>query len=133
NYTVINPGGGVLEPFEFGTSQKVAGPVNTMDPFSNEPLLSRGAPIQEINCRIPPYSKTSRCYQYSGPVYINYTSDEIPEIEISVSLSGRNEWWELVGWTSNEYSDRILLTLKNGEKGWIQATGNLQTGNGYYY
>jgi hypothetical protein len=76
--------------------------------------------------RIPP--KTQR---YESFIYADYTASPDANVEICVTLEGRNEWWK-GGWTSNSYRDSICTTVTGEKHGWIPVTGELMEGEGRY-
>jgi len=120
----------VLRPVELGVRRTIATAINTRDPFGSEPLLEPKEDIRETGA-VTPVTRTARSFAYASPVYLDYRSDKPAKIEISVSVLGSNEWWEL-GWSSNSYTDRIFASLPDGGRGWVRAEGFLVTGNGRY-
>jgi len=120
----------VLRPVEFGIRDTITTTINTRDPFGTEPLLYPKENLHETICDNP-VTETARCFTCTSPVYIDYRSAEPADIEISVSLYAGNEWWE-PGWSGNSYTDRIIATLQDDEKGWVKAEGTIVTGNGRY-
>jgi hypothetical protein len=131
NGTGCSPDTPILRPVMFESRNMINRTIDTTNPAGKEPLLYREKIMVPAPCRYP-MTGSSRCTDYQSPVYIGYAGNTSSRIEISVSVSGMNEWWDLMGWTSNSYTDRIHVRLDPGEKGWVMAEGNLQAGNGRY-
>jgi|GEM_PF-444186 len=131
NGTGCSPDTPVLLPIMLATRVNVDKTIDTRDPVGREPLLFTGRSAQPGACRSP-ITGSSRCSNYQSPVYIDYAGNKTWYISVSTSVSGFNEWWEVFGWTTNSYTDRISVLLKPGEKGRVMANGMVQTGNGRY-
>lgn len=134
NAVRISPGGitraPVIRPVTFGIRKTVNQWIDTRNPVGAEQLLYPKGPVSSVSCKSP-YSETSRCYTYPSRIYVNYSSNENPDIDVTITLTGINEWWEM-GWTTNSYTDRISTSPLRGQQGWITAEGDLRTGNGRY-
>jgi hypothetical protein len=127
--TAYSPETPVLIPLELGISQRVQRSIDTQNPFNGEPLLSLPELDRLIPCQGQPLA--GRCYQYTAPIYVQYSSSGVGNITISISAGGMNQWW-VGGWSGNSYEDTVGVTLENNRQGWIQAEGLLSTGNGRY-
>jgi hypothetical protein len=119
----------ILMPLQFGISQEAGRSIDTRDPIGREPPLS--SPEMLIPAPCPDLPHTGDCYQYPVLVFVQYSSRGAGNITIAISGGGTNQWW-VGGWTGNSYRDSILVTLENGEQGWVQAEGVLSTGEGRY-
>ena len=71
------------------------------------------------------------CYEYESRIYANYTASPDAEVSIHVELTGENRWW-VYGWSGNEYSNQVSVTLTGAQDGWCAASGNLVAGEGRY-
>lgn len=130
NASVVSSPGRIPRTVEFGAREMTGRMIDTRDPIGSAPLLYPKGPL---NATTPgPVPATGRNYAYTSPAYVDYTSDEPVEIEISASVTGINEWWDLGWWSSNLYSDRITVRCTGGEKGWVTAQCLLRTGIGQY-
>lgn len=119
----------ILIPLEFGISQRVERSIDTQNPLNREPLLSSPELLQSVPCPGP--SLPGRCYQYTAPIYVQYSSSEAGTLTITISGGGTNQWW-LGGWTGNSYEENIFVTMENNRQGWVQGNGFLSTGSGRY-
>jgi len=125
-YSNVTP---VLIPLEFGISQRVQRSIDTQNPFNREPLLTYPELVNPIPCQGP--SLHGRCYQYTAPIYVQYSSSEAGNLIITISSGGMNQWWE-GGWSGNSYEEAIEVTVEDNQQGWIQGEGFLSTGSGRY-
>jgi len=125
-YSNVTP---VLIPLEFGISQRVPRSIDTQNPFNQEPLLTYPELVNPIPCQGP--SLHERCYRYTAPIYVHYSSREAGNLTITISSGGMNQWWE-GGWSGNSYGEAIEVTVEDNQQGWIQGEGSLSTGSGRY-
>ena len=105
-------------------------PIDTADPFDDEPLLAPGADRTEVEC-VTGGSGTHRCFEYDGQVYADYETGEAVTVYVSAHLDGRNEWFS-GGWTGNEYRERSRVELRGPQSGWVLTDGELEVGSGNY-
>ena len=127
--TAYSPGTPVLIPLEFDIVQRVPQSIDTQNPIGREPLLANPESVRPVPCQDQPFS--GRCYRYTVPVYVEYSSRDAGNITIFISGGGMNQWWA-GGWSGNSYGDTLDITLENNRQGWVQADGFLSTGNGRY-
>jgi hypothetical protein len=105
-------------------------PIDTADPFNDEPLPAPQADRSEVDC-FTGDSATNRCFEYEGRVYADYETSEEATVYISTQLDGRNEWFS-GGWTGNEYREWSRVELRGPQSGWILTDGELEIGSGTY-
>lgn len=124
----------VLVPFEFGTSVEADHLINTRHPIDNESMLLPKHNLLESNegSAVPlPEHIHPEYFDYESLVYVHYDAPPDARVEIFIELDGRNEWW-IYGWKYNEYIDRISAQLIGPQAGWVQAEGQITTGDGIY-
>jgi len=124
----------VLVSFDFGTSVEADHMINTKYPIGNESVLlpkhnlresEEGSPVPLPEYINPEY------FDYESLVYASYNTSHDAEVEIYIDLDSWNEWW-IYGWQSNKYTDRIYIKFSGPQEGWVQAEGELTTGDGVY-
>jgi len=71
------------------------------------------------------------CYRYESAVYADYLSSPNAKVEISSTITGKNEW-NVFGPKSNQYSNSISTLMQGENHGWVTAKGELQAGIGSY-
>jgi hypothetical protein len=120
----------VVIPVQVGARHMVERTIETRYPFGHEPLLQGSENLVPVECSLPG-TVTTRCYTYVSRVSIDHGSPGPVEMDIVVTVSGRNEWWEL-GWSGNSYTDRVSAHLDGEKTGWIPADGAIRTGDGHY-
>lgn len=116
--------------FRFTVTLVADDPIDTADPFDDEPLLAPGADRTEVDC-FTGTSATHRCFEYDGQVYADYETGEAATVYVSAHLDGRNEWFS-GGWTGNEYRERSRVELRGPQSGWVLTDGELEIGSGNY-
>lgn len=104
--------------------------IDTREPLEEEFILDPEANFTETECEDSEIDP-EKCYtyNYTGGLEITYDSDEDPDIEVYIELSGRNRWW-MLGDMENQYSDCLLLIVKGPNE--YSAEGELKTGIGDY-
>ncbi len=70
-------------------------------------------------------------YEYTSSIYIQLEEDIKTDLSITPRFEGRNEWWVL-GWSGNEYWDRIYLDIQYDYPGWYKGNGKIVDGLGNY-
>jgi len=70
-------------------------------------------------------------YEYTSFIYVQLEEGISADLSINPRFEGRNEWWVL-GWSGNEYWDRIYLDIQYDEPGWYQGNGKIVDGLGNY-
>jgi len=125
-YSIETP---ILQPVHFGTMLSVNRTIDTHDPFAQEPLFARCSTFTPEKDTGVQYRGTWN--SYTVPLYLDYSSDSGTEISIRTTFQGTNSIWR-GGWVSNSYQDTITLDPVTAT-GWIDASGNLYTGEGVYY
>lgn len=124
----------VLVSFDFGTSVEADHVINTKYPVGNEPVLLPKHNLRESEegSTVPlPAHINPKYFDYESLVYAHYDTSSDARVEIYVEMDSWNEWW-IYGWQFNEYTDRISVQLTGPQKGWVQAEGELTTGDGVY-
>lgn len=124
----------VLVSFDFGTSVEADHVINTKYPAGNESMLLPKHNLREFEegSSVPlPAHINPEYFDYESLVYAHYNAPSDARVEIYVELDSYNEWW-IYGWQFNEYTDRISVQLTGPQKGWVQAEGELTTGDGVY-
>jgi hypothetical protein len=116
--------------FTFTVTLVADEPIDTADPFDDEPLLAPGADRTEVDC-FAGDSATHRCFEYDGRVYVDYETSEETTVYVSAQLDGRNEWFS-GGWTGNEYREWSRIELRGPQSGWVLTDGELEIGSGNY-
>jgi hypothetical protein len=116
--------------FTFTVTLVADDPIDTADPFDDEPLLAPGGDRTEVEC-FTGTSATHRCFEYDGQVYADYETSEETTVYVSAQLDGRNEWFS-GGWTGNEYREWSRVELRGPQSGWVLTEGELETGGGNY-
>jgi len=127
--TEYSPKTPILMPVQFGVMLAVNRTIDTHDPFGREPLFARCStftPYQD-----PVMQHRGTWYSYTTPVYLDHSSDPGTEVSIHTAIQGTNSIWR-GGWIYNSYQDTLTLESVNGT-GWIDARGNVNTGEGVYY
>ncbi len=95
--------------------------IDTRNPLGREPVL------------LPKYDMNSsqNIHNYESRIYAQYEASPDAKAEISVSMTGYNEWW-ILGWQWNSYSEWMNVVLSGSKHGWVTANGTLVTGDGVY-
>ncbi|MGM0771324.1 MAG: hypothetical protein ACQESU_06925 [Halobacteriota archaeon] len=106
--------------------------LNTRDPFENELLFTPVSNIEQVPDMFPSEGQDNlKTYRYESLIYASYDSSEENTLDLSMSLTGSNEWW-IYGWSGNSYNEHISLTLEGSMHEWIPVEGRLITGEGKY-
>lgn len=116
--------------FTFTVTLVADGPIDTADPFDDEPLLTPGADRTEVDC-FTAGSAVHRCFEYDGRVYADYDTSAETTVYVGTQLNGRNEWFS-GGWTGNEYREWSRVELRGSQSGWVITDGELEIGSGNY-
>ena len=130
---------GVVHSFTRGTIEVSVSMVpdniiDTRNATDNEPIL-----FPKYNMRLSDYDSPypsswtpPKTQRYESFIYADYnTASPDANVEICVTLEGRNDWWA-GGWTGNSYRDSICTTVTGEKHGWIPVTGELVEGEGRY-
>jgi len=132
NNTSVIHNAPIMRPLVFGIREYSKNVIDTRDPFGGEPLLNHGESLQPEGSDLQRYP-LSRSFSYTSPVYIYYSSDYPASVRIIVSIFGGNEWWDVVGWSSNSYTDTVSISCAGDEqRGWMNGRGLIQVGKGTY-
>jgi hypothetical protein len=107
--------------------------IDTRNATVNEPILSPkyNMTLSDYNAPYPPSGIPPKTWSYDSFIYADYTASSDANVEICVSMEGRNEWW-VGGWAYNEYRDSLCTTFKGERHGWIPVNGELVEGEGRY-
>jgi len=131
----------ILIPLECGLGLEVNRTIDTRNPAAHEPLLYPKTMVKTYNGESQadragssnsdsPGPGEEQDPEFLVPLYITCNSNQPVDIEISVAITGINEWWEL-GWRGNSYSERIIASIQGNETGWIYAKGRFDSGGVY--
>lgn len=106
--------------------------INTQNPLTSELIF---LPKTDLNEREYPFPHPDwdylSCYTYTCTLYADFHATPSTELSIAISINGRNTWW-VFGWSGNEYSDELYLSLTGESHDWVQISGNLTVGFGRY-
>jgi len=107
--------------------------IDTRNATDNEPLLypKYNLRLSDYDSPYPSGMTPPKTQRYESFIYADYTASPDANVEICVSLDGRNDWWA-GGWTGNSYRDSICTTVTGEKHGWIPVTGELVEGEGRY-
>ncbi|MBU7043039.1 MAG: hypothetical protein HXS47_05545 [Theionarchaea archaeon] len=120
------------DPFHVSVDIPTNHEINTKNPLDYEVLLQPKITMTQTECQFPhPDWESLTCFTYHSPLYAQYGASPSTEVSISITLTGRNSWW-IFGWSGNEYTDELLLTLTGESFGWTQGSGTLIIGFGNY-
>lgn len=103
--------------------------INTTDPADNEPVLSPkyNLALSSYDMPHPEGWTPPAVYKYESRIYADYAASPDANLTIYITLNGVNSWWSY-GWSIKEYSDRIEASIKGEQHGWLNVTGNLESG-----
>ncbi|MBP1909360.1 hypothetical protein [Methanolobus bombayensis] len=124
----------VLRPIKFTVGITVKQSIDTKYPLGNESVL-----IPKYNLRItepvnmvpPPEYIDPEYYEYESLILAQYNTSELTDVEISIELTGTNEWWT-GGWRFDTFQDTVNVRMNGMQNGWISAEGSMITGDGIY-
>jgi hypothetical protein len=105
-------------------------PIDTRSPVGAEPVFHNLSDRTVTDCSMPT-TDSATCYTYTGPYYLSYDADPETRVQTFVAFEGSNEWFA-GGWTGNSYRDHLGVTVTGSQDGWVDAEGDLLTGNGNY-
>ncbi len=108
--------------------------IGTMDPIGTEYLLNPKYNISEIPCNPEDaeHFKNINCKNYGTKIFVSYNSSGNASLSINAWFTGQNMWFS-GGWRLNKFNDYISPVYLNGnQENWVNATGNLVTGQGIY-
>ncbi|MDW7732867.1 MAG: hypothetical protein SCH66_10630 [Methanolobus sp.] len=114
---------------DLGTMVSVDHELNTKDPIGNEMVLSPKYEVTPVDAG--KYWYFDDVYTYKSMVYAEYATIPDANVEISISLDGRNSWWT-GGWQSNDYAEQIDIQLSGPQDGWTTVYGEMVAGEGVY-
>jgi hypothetical protein len=131
--TVSGETGPVSVPFRITVTADASGEIQTKNPAGAEPLLMPRYNETRIACDSPDSDRPDppQCFSYESSVYTAYETNPGTQVSIEVVSLGANQWWVL-GWSSNEYCERITMSQTGNSTGWSNATGHLLQGAGRY-
>lgn len=106
--------------------------IDTKNPLTSEPIFLPKNDLNQIECPFPhPDWDYLSCYTYTSMLYVDFNATPVTELSIAISIHGRNSWW-VFGWSGNEYSDELYLSLEGEHHDWVPIPGSLTTGFGRY-
>ena len=92
-------------------------------------------PVQDIGaagCTDPAASGAgASCSVYLSTVYADYTSSPNAKVEISTTITGRNDW-KIFSPAYNQYTNSVYAIMLGENHGWVTAKGELASGIGSY-
>ncbi|MEF8836001.1 MAG: hypothetical protein V5A76_07600 [Candidatus Thermoplasmatota archaeon] len=103
--------------------------ISTYDPIEKEPMLDPEANFTEEGCDPSNDTEADKCYSYNytSTIEVSYRGSPETQIDISVELTGMNEWW-LLDNLKNQYSDRLSVQVES--EGKYEPEGQVRTGIG---
>lgn len=103
--------------------------IDTWDPLDKEPMLDPEADFTEIECEPSSDPEAEGCYRYNytSVIEVSYEGSNDTQIEISVKLTGTNQWW-LLDNLESQYSDELAVDVD--EEGKYAPAGQVKTGIG---
>jgi hypothetical protein len=120
------------DPFHVFVEIPAAHEINTKNPHDSEILLQPKMNMTQTECQFPhPHWDYLSCFTYKSTIFAQYNTPLSTEVSISVSLTGRNSWW-VFGWSGNEYTDKLKISLEGESFHWKEGSGTLITGFGRY-
>ena len=107
--------------------------IDTRNATDNEPVLfpKYNMILSDYDEPYPSSRTPPKTQSYESFIYADYTASPDANVEICVTLEGRNEWWK-GGWAYNVYRDRICTTVTGEKHDWIPVTGKVVEGEGRY-
>jgi len=108
--------------------------IDTKKAIDNEPALQPKENMTQSSYDDPhPEEWDDRidAYEYTSFIYVQLEEGIKADISINPRFEGKNEWWFL-GWSGNEYWDRIYLDIKYDGPVWYQGNGIIVDGLGNY-
>lgn len=105
-------------------------PIDTRSPVGSEPVFHDTSARTVTACDTPTTDEAV-CYAYTAPYYLSYDADPETRVQTFVAFEGYNEWFD-GGWTGNSYRDHAGVNVTGPQDGWLEADGELLTGNGRY-
>jgi hypothetical protein len=117
-YSDVTP---VQDHIYFATMVPADHIIDTKNPLGREMVL------------LPKYDLDSsqNIHNYESRIYAQYEASPDAQVEISVSMTGYNEWW-ILGWQWNSYSEWMNVMLSGPQYGWVTVNGRLVTRDGVY-
>ena len=108
--------------------------IDTKDAVDKEPTLHPKENMTKSTYDDPhpeEWDERLDAYEYTSYIFVQLEDDTEAELSINPRFEGRNEWWVL-GWSGNEYWDRIYLDIEYDGPGWYQGNGKIIDGIGNY-
>ncbi|OPY35977.1 MAG: hypothetical protein A4E35_02255 [Methanoregula sp. PtaU1.Bin051] len=114
------------------TLEEPAGQIDTRAPETNSVLFWPVQDLKTADCSgfADPKAGAS-CYRYLSAIYADYDSSPNARVEISSTITGKNEW-TIFKPDFNEYTSSISVLMLGENHGWVVAKGELQAGIGSY-
>ncbi|WAC04040.1 MAG: hypothetical protein OS112_06075 [Methanoregula sp.] len=129
---VILGGGGAGFSVHASSDARASKVIDTKSPQDSDIVLRPVQESKEVSC---PEFKNSGfggiCHQYQSAVYADYESSQIVKVEISSTVTGKNEW-KIFEPAYNRYTNSISAMISGENHGWVIAKGELQSGIGSY-
>ncbi|MFP4051677.1 MAG: hypothetical protein ACLFVB_08070, partial [Thermoplasmata archaeon] len=108
--------------------------IETKDTIDKEPTLCPKENMTKSSYDDPQpeeWDERIDAYEYTSFIYVQLEEDINVDLSINPRFEGRNEWWVL-GWSGNEYWDRIYLDIQYDRPGWYKGDGKIVDGLGNY-
>lgn len=114
---------------DFGTMISMDHELNTKKPIGNEMTLMPKYELTSVDTG--KYWHFGDVYTYKSSIYAKYDTVPDTNVDISISMDGRNSWW-ILGWQFNDYAEIIEIQLSGPQNGWTNAYGEIVAGEGIY-
>jgi hypothetical protein len=106
--------------------------IDTKSPQDRGIVLRPVQDLKEASCAgFTNAEPGATCYRYQSAVYADYASSPNAKVEISSTITGKNEW-TIFAPGYNQYSNAFSTMMLGDNHGWVTANGELQTGIGSY-
>jgi hypothetical protein len=106
--------------------------IDTRSPQDRDIVLRPVQELKEVSCaEFRDAAPGATCYRYQCAVYADYESSPNAKVEISSTITGKNEW-KIFEPAYNRYTNAISVTMLGNNHGWVTAKGELQAGIGSY-
>lgn len=86
--------------------------IDTINATENEPLLS-----QKFN--------QTQAEKYDNFIYADYAASSNAMVEVSITMSGVNQWWADSSTYDNSYNETLVTTLTGENHGWFPVRREL--------
>lgn len=106
--------------------------IDTKSPQDRDIVLRPVQGTKEVSCvEFKNSGPGATCYRYQSAFYADYDSSPNTKIEISSTITGKNEW-KVFEPAYNRYTNSISVTMLGENHGWITVDCDMQAGIGSY-